>query len=90
MMNIAVQLIPWAKTESIECVYDLLNNPTLRVKVRAKPIDGEANKALLEALAKHFNVSKSAMKIIFGETSRTKVVSMPESEEVRKLFEKIN
>ncbi len=48
----------------------------LKVKVRAKPIAGEANKAVTAALAKHFNVAESKVKIIRGLKSRKKVVEI--------------
>jgi hypothetical protein len=48
----------------------------LRAYVTAPPANGKANKALIELLAKHFNVKKSSVKIIKGEKSREKVVEI--------------
>jgi uncharacterized protein (TIGR00251 family) len=46
----------------------------LKVKVRAPPEDGKANTALIEVLAKHFNVPKRCIIIQSGYTSRIKQV----------------
>jgi uncharacterized protein len=48
----------------------------LKIKVTAKPIEGEANAALIELLAEALDVSKSAINIRRGETSRNKVVEI--------------
>lgn len=45
-----------------------------QVKLRAKPVDGEANKALLEFLSKKLNIGKSKIRIEKGLTSRYKIV----------------
>ena len=48
----------------------------LKVKVKAKPNGGEANKAVVKVLAKHFNVRESKVKIIRGLKSRKKTVEI--------------
>ena len=49
----------------------------LQVRVTAPPVDGKANKALIQLLAKEFKVPKSKIRIIQGETSRDKLVELP-------------
>jgi uncharacterized protein len=44
----------------------------LKVKIKAPPVDGAANTELIEFLAKFFDVPKSAVEIIKGQTSKTK------------------
>ena len=44
----------------------------LKVRIKAPPVDGEANQALLKFLSKTFKVPKSNIEIISGETSRHK------------------
>ena len=46
----------------------------LKVAVTAPPVDGEANAAVIETLAKALGVSKSAVEVIAGATSRRKTV----------------
>jgi len=51
----------------------------LKMKFRQQdspPIDGKANAAVVEVLAKHFKVAKSSVKIVGGERSRNKVVEI--------------
>ena len=48
----------------------------LTVYVRERAIDGAANKAVIELLAKHFGVTKSAVQIESGFTGRHKRVSI--------------
>lgn len=50
--------------------------PTLTVYLHAKAVDGAANKQLIEVLAKHFGLRKSALKILRGEKSRIKHVEV--------------
>jgi uncharacterized protein (TIGR00251 family) len=46
----------------------------LRVAVTAPPVDGEANAAVIEALAHAFGVRRSAVTIVRGERGRRKTV----------------
>ena len=46
----------------------------LKVKITAQPIDGKANKALIEFLSKSFKIPKSSIEILKGETSKDKTI----------------
>lgn len=46
----------------------------IKVKITAQPIDGKANKALIEFLSKQFKIPKSYFEIIRGETSKDKTI----------------
>jgi len=46
----------------------------LKVAVTAPPVDGEANAAVIETLAKALRVGKSAVEIVQGATGRRKTV----------------
>ena len=45
-----------------------------KVKITAQPIDGKANKALIEYLSKNFKIPKTSIKILKGETSKEKTI----------------
>lgn len=75
-MIISVFIQPWAKQEKIEIQKDLFGDDLYKVWVRAKPIDGEANEALIEALANHFKTIKKNIKILSGATNRRKKVEI--------------
>ena len=46
----------------------------IKVKITAQPIDGKANKALVEYLSKNLKIPKTSIKILKGETSKDKTV----------------
>ena len=49
-----------------------------KIKVTAPPVDGEANQMLIKILAKHFNVSKSAINIVGGKSAKIKMIDILE------------
>ena len=49
-----------------------------KVSIAAPPEDGKANQELLKFLAKSWNVPRSALEIISGETSRYKKIRLRE------------
>lgn len=66
-----IKVIPNAKQNK------LVEEPgRLKVYLTAPPVNGKANKALIAFLAEHFNVKKSAVKIVRGESGREKVVAI--------------
>ena len=48
----------------------------LRARVAAAPVDGAANAALLRLLAAAIGVAPSRLRIVSGESARTKVVEI--------------
>ena len=46
----------------------------LGVRVAARPVDGAANAALLEFIAREFDVGKRALTLVAGDTGRVKIV----------------
>lgn len=47
---------------------------TIKVKITAQPVDGKANKALIEFLSKQFRTPKTSIEIVKGQTSKDKVI----------------
>ena len=75
--TITVKLTPGAKQNKVTgWEEDLFGDRTLKVQVTAIPEKGKANKALIALLSKHWKISKSAITIIRGETSRTKILEI--------------
>lgn len=48
----------------------------LKIQLSAPPVDGEANAALIELLAKTFGLKKRDVEIVAGETGRRKRVRL--------------
>jgi uncharacterized protein (TIGR00251 family) len=53
-----------------------LKGDALKIKLTAPPVDGAANKALLQFLAKTLGVPKSSLAIHSGESSRIKLIRL--------------
>lgn len=76
-MKITIKTIPNAKkNQVVEDLVDVAGVRMLKIKVNQPPEDGKANKAVVELLAEYFQVKKTAIKIIIGETSRNKIVEI--------------
>lgn len=71
-MIIKVRCKPNSKQQKIETVSE--NN--LLVRIKSPPVDGKANKELIEILAKHFAVTKSQVNIKHGHNSPDKLVEI--------------
>jgi uncharacterized protein (TIGR00251 family) len=49
---------------------------TLKIKLKAPPVDGAANEELVRFLSKSLNIPRSNIEITSGQTSRTKRIQM--------------
>jgi hypothetical protein len=77
MANLPIRLTPGASIDRIDgWDVDPEGRPVLKVRVRARPIEGEANEALIKLLAKALGVPKSAVAIQRGGQSRTKILAV--------------
>jgi len=54
----------------------------LKIKITAPPIDGKANEHLCRFIAKVFNVSKSQVSILKGETSKIKTLLIKQPQQL--------
>lgn len=70
-MIINVRVIPRARVQKI-----VVDGDTLRVYTNAAPTDGVANAAVIKMLAQHYDVPKSSISIVRGETSHSKVIDI--------------
>ena len=58
-----------AQPRSSRAGLDGLIGEAVKVRIRAAPVDGKANKELIETLADAFDLPKAAVRFVSGETS---------------------
>lgn len=71
-VSFAVRVSPRASRDAISGVHD----GALKVALKAPPVEGAANAALIALLAKRLGVPKRAVRITSGESSRNKRVEV--------------
>ena len=71
-VRLSVRLTPRASREEIAG----FEGETLRVRVTAPPVAGRANRALVRLLAKRLGVPRGAVRVVTGQTSRSKIVAI--------------
>jgi uncharacterized protein (TIGR00251 family) len=69
-MKIIVKVKPASREDKIEKI----NENSFAVSVKAPPVDGKANAALVKLLAEYFDISPSLVEIISGHLARVKVI----------------
>lgn len=66
-----VKVKPGSKQNSVE-----VSDDEIILRTTARAHDGEANEAVIKMLSKHFKVAKGQIKILRGEKSKTKTISL--------------
>jgi len=72
-VTLAVRAQPGAKKTAIAGVYGEGDAAQLKVAVKAPPVEGRANEALIRFLAETFGIPKRSVELVSGELSRSKV-----------------
>ena len=74
-VRLVLRVTPGARRSGIFGPVDVGEGRTaLAVKLAAVPVEGAANEALIDLLAKELKVARSALSLVAGATSRLKVV----------------
>lgn len=71
-MKIFVKAKANAKKEQVETV----DATHFVVQVKESPIQGKANRAIMNVLAKYFNIAPSRIKIVSGSSSKQKILEI--------------
>lgn len=66
----------WAKPGSSQEKFFVGVDGQLVIQTRAKPIDGQANSAIIQKVASIFGVSRSDVEILRGDKSRNKRIKL--------------
>jgi len=69
--GVRVKIIPCSSRNEIT---EKMADGTLKIKLKAAPIDGEANNELIKFLSKEWKIPKNNIKIKSGKTSKNKVL----------------
>src|ERR1700709_879774 len=76
-ISVALRVTPRGGRDDIDGIETLANGRTvIKVRVRAIAEGGEANRAVMELLAKAHGVPKAKVRILSGVTSRIKQVAV--------------
>lgn len=68
---VCVKAVPRSSKSGLDGLY---GDEALKVRIKAAPVEGKANKELVETLARAFGIAKSAVEIRGGATSKHKRV----------------
>ena len=76
-ISVAIRVTPRGGQDSVDGIETLANGRTvLKVRVRAIAEGGEANRAVIELLAKALRLPKSSVRVMSGATSRLKQIAI--------------
>jgi uncharacterized protein (TIGR00251 family) len=51
-----------------------MGDGTLKIKVKAKPVEGQANASMINLLSKRLHIPKSRIEILMGEKTKQKTI----------------
>ncbi len=75
-----IRVTPGASRVSVGGAYG--EPAALIVAVHAQPVDGQANAAVVAALAAALNVRKAEISVVAGQTGRTKIIAIQTDDEI--------
>lgn len=85
-----VRVIPRASRNEI---VEILSDQTVKIRLKAPPVEGKANEELIKFLSKVLDIPKSNFEIVAGKTGRDKLISILDADgkEVnRKILENLS
>ena len=69
LVKVSLRVTPGASKNDVSCAEGVY-----KVRLTAPPVEGKANRALIEYLAKKLDVPRSVVEIISGASSRNKTI----------------
>lgn len=85
-ITLFVQISPNARTSE----YVGIQNDIMKIRIQAKPIDGEANTELIRFIAQTCGVPKSLVVIEHGLSGRHKRLKLPKTNQAIHFFEELS
>jgi len=74
-----VKIFVKVKTRAKKSKIEKIGENNFIVSTKELPIEGKANKAIIESLAGYFNIKKSEIEIIRGHKSKEKIIEIKHS-----------
>lgn len=71
-IELAIHVVPRASKTEVSGEHD----GAIKIRLQAPPVEGKANRALIEFLTEQLGVSRSAVTLCSGEAGRTKRVQV--------------
>lgn len=72
-MVLRIRVVP----RSGKTLFDsLMDDGTYKIRLKAPPVDGKANKELLRWLSREFSADRESVVLLSGASSRTKLVEI--------------
>ena len=71
-IKVKVKMVPGSSKNKIIGAY----NNALKISIAAPPVEGKANKKCIAYLAKYFDVAKSKIEIISGQSGKNKLIKI--------------
>lgn len=75
-MRVKIRVYPGSRETSVGGRYGEGGPPVLIVRVTAPAVDGKANRAVIEAVARALGVRSRDLRIVAGERSRDKIIEI--------------
>ncbi len=80
-IRLSVQVLPNAKKTEVVGLFD----GALKIRLKAQPIEGQANEELTRFIATQIKVPKKQISVVRGITSRLKVVEIKAQREIEEV-----
>lgn len=70
---LSIRAVPGSKRSQ---VVGFMDDGSLKIKIKAKPIEGKANKEIIKLLADILKINENDLEITSGQTSRRKIIKI--------------
>jgi len=75
-MYLRIKVIPKSSKNEISEIIKDEEGQTIKIRIKAAPEKGKANKELIKFLSKEFSIPKQNIEIISGKTSQLKLLKI--------------
>jgi len=72
---LAIRITPRSSRNEI---FEILDDGTVKVRITAAPVEGQANRELLKFLSEVLGISQSRLEIVAGASGREKIIAIEE------------